>query len=451
MTKTSRILGAAALVLALGGCNSLLDTSPVDQLPEDIAITTPEGAEAALVGAYNSLQDASYYGGDLLLMGDIGSDDAIHIGIYNQYDNADVNQLRSDNTYIRGMWRAMYAGIHRTNVLLERVPNVPGIDPAERDQILGEAHFLRGLHYFNLVRYFGGVPLRTTPAASLDEASNIARATEAETYAQIISDFQQAEQLMVNTSPTTRATPGAATAMLAKVYLTQGDYPNAILKANEVEALGYTLATNFSDLFPDDESDTPEDIFKVTFTDVQYQYMYYWITCAGSEGGGCELAPSQDLIDAFTDPYDAVHTDARQTWSINGTTAPDAWGTKYPTTAGAEDIHAVRFADIILVRAEAEANQNQLAAAVNDINLIRVRAGIDPITLNVEVTTQQEVLDEVIRQRRLELFAEGDRWFTLVRTGLAVSLMGIPQFQTLYPIPLAELDVAPNIVQNPGY
>jgi hypothetical protein len=154
-----------------------------------------------------------------------------------------------------------------------------------------------------------------------------------------------------------------------------------VAKADEVAAMGlYSLATNFSDLFPDDEGDTKAgDIFKVSFTNILYQYMYYWIDCG--DGGGCELAPTQSVIDDFADQFDTGVTDARLTWSISGTTEPDAWGTKYPTTAGAEDVHAIRYADVLLIRAEANANLNNLSAAVGDINLIRARAGLATLTL----------------------------------------------------------------------
>jgi hypothetical protein len=452
MTKTLRFLSALALVGSLAACDSLLDTNPPDKLPDDVVFTTADGARKALIGAYNALEDDSYYGGDFLLMGDLGSDDALHIGIYNQYADADAHTLRADNSFNEGVWAAIYVGIQRANILIARVPGVPGLDPAERDQILGEAYFLRGLHYFNLVRYYGGVPLRTEPAEDMAQAAQLTRATVAETYAQIVSDLQQAETLMSNTTPTTQGTPGAAKAILAKVYLTQGDYANALAKANEVAGLGYSLASTFSDLFPDDEGDTPEDIFKVSFTDVLYQYMYYWIDCG--DGGGCELAPTQSVIDDYTDPFYPADADVRLAWSISGTTEPDAWGTKYPTTAGAEDVPAIRFADVLLIRAEANAQlggAGNLSDAVDDINLIRGRAGLTTLTLGNEITTQQEVLDEVLHQRRLELFAEGDRWFTLVRTGKAVTDLGVPVNQTLYPIPQSEMDAMPNLEQNPGY
>lgn len=445
---------ALLLALSLAGCDSLLDQNPVDELPEDIAITTPEGARAALAGAYGALQEDSYYGGDFYLFGDLSSDNSVHDddGTSNSYADADANQLLSNNGVIGAIWGSIYAAIHRANVLIDRVPSVTGIDPVERDQILGEAYFLRALHYHNLVKIFGGVPLRLVPAASVEEASQIARSTEAETYTQILSDLQQAGSLMTSTSPANHATVGAVDALRARVYLFQDDLANAVAAADAVIGAGYDLASNFSDLFDADGQDTPEDIFKVTFTDIQYQYMYYWISC--DVGGGCETAPSQVLIDAFTDPYDAT-TDERLTWSITGSslplTEPDAWGTKYPTTAGGEDIHAIRFAEVLLIKAEALARQSQLGLALDEVNKIRVRAGLAALTLGVEVTTQAEVLAEIDRQRFLELAMEGDRWSDLTRRGVAETVLGIPAFQTLYPIPLAELDVAPNIVQNPGY
>ncbi|MEO8294421.1 MAG: RagB/SusD family nutrient uptake outer membrane protein [Gemmatimonadota bacterium] len=433
-----------SLALALGGCNSLLDTTPKDQLPEDRAITSAGGARAALAGAYNALQSGSYYGGDFYLFGDLSSDNAVDVGTFNSYADAAGNQLTADNTTIGDIWASIYSAIHRANVLIAKVPGVPDLDPVERDQILGEAYFLRALHYHNLVKTFGGVPLRLQPAATVEEASQIARATTAEVYVQILSDLQQSETLITNTSPATQATIGAVKALEARVYLYQSDWANAKAAADAVIGMGYTLAANYSDLFDPEGQDTPEDIFKVTFTAQQYQYMYYWISC--SVGGGCELAPTQSLIDAY-DP-----ADERLAWSISGDTEPDAWGTKYPTTAGAEDIHAIRFAEVLLIKAEAEAQLNNLQVAVDNYNLLRVRAGVLQDVLGVDVTTQQDVLDAIDHERRLELAFEGDRWFDLVRTGrVATVLPGVPAFQYLYPIPQSELDVAPNLAQNPGY
>jgi len=142
---------------------------------------------------------------------------------------------------------------------------------------------------------------------------------------------------------------------------------------------------------------------------------------------------------------------ARFAWNISGDTEGEASGTKFPTTAGAEDFHVIRFAEVLLIKAEAQARQNDLAGAVDTYNPLRVRAGLPEDHLGTQVNTQADVLAAIDRERRLELALEGDRWPDLVRTGRAASLMGIPDFQTLFPIPQAQRDVTPGLTQNPGY
>ncbi len=129
------------------------------------------------------------------------------------------------------------------------------------------------------------------------------------------------------------------------------------------------------------------------------------------------------------------------------------YSAKWQTATGSEDIPVIRFAEVILNKAEALARQNQLAPAVAEYNRVRVRAGLSPHVLGVDVTTQQEVIDAILHERRLELAFEGDRWPDLVRTGRVVTTMGIEDraFQALYPIPKSEIDVAPLLQQNPGY
>ena len=126
-------------------------------------------------------------------------------------------------------------------------------------------------------------------------------------------------------------------------------------------------------------------------------------------------------------------------------------GSKWPTTIGGEDMHAIRFAEVLLIKAEAQVRQNDLVGAVETYNPIRVRAGLAPHVLGTDVTTQAEVLAAIEHERRVELAMEGDRWPDLVRTGTATTVLGIPEFQTLWPIPQAERTAAPGLTQNPGY
>jgi starch-binding outer membrane protein, SusD/RagB family len=437
-----RLAVAFALMGSLAACSSILEENPVDELPIDRAISDAEGARAALAGAYNVLQSGSYYGGDFTFFNDLIADNAVHTGTFTSYALADANQLRADNATVYDIWAAIYDGINRVNNILQKVPALTDLEEAEKNQILGEAHALRGLHYHNLVKLYGDVPLVLEPPTSVEEASEIVRSPVADVYAQIRADLSAAEGLVTETSPSTRVTVGAVDALQARVALYQGDYATAVAEADEVLSQDYTLAATYPELFPEDVPETPEDILKVTFTAQQFTLIGFYYNL--DEGRG-ELAPSQSLIDAY-DP-----ADERLAWSILGTEEGSASGVKFPTTIGAEDFHIIRLAEVILIRAEALARQDDLAGAVDAYNLIRERAGLTPHTLGTEVTTQEEVLAAIDLERRLELAMEGDRWADLVRTGRAVEVMGIPEFQALFPIPQQEIEVAPGLTQNPGY
>ncbi len=182
----------------------------------------------------------------------------------------------------------------------------------------------------------------------------------------------------------------------------------------------------------------------MTFTALQYQNFGYYYQST-DDGGRAEQGPEQSLIDRFE------AADLRGQWSIRGTEEGVASGAKIPTTIGAEDIHVIRFAEVLLIRAEALARLNRLAEAVETYNRLRDRAGVDLDVLGVDVTSQAEVLNRIWDERRLELAFEGDRFPDLVRTGRATTVLSIAAFRTLFPIPAAEIDVAPRITQNPGY
>jgi hypothetical protein len=435
---------ALALVLSLAGCNSMLDEDPGTQLPAKDAITNAEGARSALVGAYNALEDDNYYGGDLVFFGELPSDNAVNGSTFQSYADADANNFRADNSTVNDIWNSIYDAINRANIILERVPALTDLDDTEKNEILGEAHFLRALHYHNLVKLYGDVPIVLAPVADVAEAGTVVRSPVADVYTQILADLADAKTMITATSPATTATVGAVDALMARVQLYHGDYAAAAAAADAVINAGYSLADNYGDLFDAEGQDTPEDIFKVTFTAVQFNWLGFYYISTDDDGDG-DVLVSQNLIDAY-DP-----DDARFAWNISGDTEGEASGIKFPTTAGAEDFHVIRFAEVLLIKAEAQARQNDLAGAVDTYNQLRVRAGLPEDHLGTQVNTQDDVLAAIDRERRLELALEGDRWPDLVRTGRAASLMGIPDFQTLFPIPQSQRDVAPGLTQNPGY
>ena len=447
------LLSAVLLMLA-AGCDDTLTVEPQDEVRVEDAIIDATSARAAQAGMYDALQAGGYYGESFLSFGDLTADDVIHTGTFTDYALADRYDLRADNGTLDDIWSDVYAAISTNNQVLARVPAVPGLGDEEENQILGEAHFLRALNYHNLVKSWGDVPLVVEPPASVDEAGQVARSPANQVYTQILADLAEAEQLMTIDQQSRKGSLGAVFALRSRVLLHTQDWPGAEAAAEAVVDMGYELATRYSDLFTPEGQDTPEDIFRVAFTAQEFTNLpYYYLS--GLVGGRREISPSAGLAAA----YEAG--DVRRAWSIAFDSRGRRYGSKYPDAEGAEDLHVIRFAEVLLNKAEAEARQAKLTEAVDSYNLVRVRAGLAPHVLGVTdvdpgvgvnlLDTQQEVLNEIYDERRFELAMEGFRWPDLVRLGLATQVLGIPPFRMLFPVPQRELDVAPNLTQNPGY
>ena len=458
-SKTDRVV-SAMLLLGIAACSTFLDVSPKTEVPAEKAIVDATSARAAAAGIYDALQSGSYYGGNYPVFLDLSGDDVGHTGTFSSFRDADGNVLTSDNGTIQGIWNAIYDGINRANTVIARVPTVPGLATAERDQLSGEAYFARALMYHDLVKVFGGpnpsdlgVPLRTTPTATIAETFNISRATVGAVYTQINADLDKAETLLTANGETRRPSLGAVRALRARVKLYQKDYAGALAAANAVISSGiYKLAPRYSDLFSADGSDTPEDIFRLTFTPQDANTVaYYYLS--RTVGGRREIAPTS----AFRSLYES--TDQRRDWNVSFDARGRRYGSKYPSPVGSEDIHIIRLGEVYLIKAEAEANLNQLPQAIATLNVIRARAGASQYVFGTAgATTQQEIINLVIKERRLELVYEGHRFADLVRLGLAIPVLSalhnspLDPAQTRYPIPQAEIDVTgPSLQQNPGY
>ena len=444
LNHNMRYAVAALMIGVFAACDSPLEVEPVNEVEESEAIIDAGSARAALAGLYDALQDGSYYGGDFSFFTELPSDNADHVGTFTTYADVDQHVTAADNSTIEGMWDAIYDAIGRANTVIAKVPGVSDLEEEERDDIIGQAHFLRALHYHNLVRLWGGVPIRTQPPPSLAELANTARATVAEVYTQISADLDKAAQLMNDDDRTRKASRGAVDALRSRVELYRGNYVAAEAAANAAIARGYALAADFSDLFTPTGNDTPEDIFRTSFTATEFNNVgFYYLS--KSIGGRWELAPTTSLRNAFETG------DERGTWSIAVDSRRRVYGAKFPTAVGDEDLHIIRFGEVLLNKAEAQARQNKLALAVAEYNKLRVRAGVRAHVLGVDVITQQDVINAILNERRRELAFEADRWPDLVRTGRAATLLNIPTFRTLFPIPQNEIDVAPLLTQNPGY
>jgi starch-binding outer membrane protein, SusD/RagB family len=449
--RLNRSLPLALALLAVSGCDNVLTTTPGSSIPADQIIVDSKSALGALTGAYDGLQSLSYYGLDIQLLGDLPADNSTWVGTYQFLGNIENNQIAADNPEVTDMWTAIYQQIDRDNVILARVPEVAAIDDTTRDEVMGEAYFLRALAYSNLVKFWGAVPMPLVPVKSADDAATYTRVPVLDVYTQILSDLDKAATLVTNESDTRRATPMAVEAIRARVLFyrasvpgsnASADYQAALDAANVVLAGRDELTVPFKQLFTANGADTDEDIFRVSFTPAEYNELgYYWLS-----DGRQEMMPTDDLYDAF-DP-----ADLRLPATIFNDDG-DLDAVKWPTTVGAEHPHVIRLAELVLIKAEVLARQGKLTEAVDEYNKVRERAGLPAHVFGVDVTTQQQVLDEIIHQRRLEFAFEGDRWPDLVRLGLASTVkdLGKPGY-VLFPIPEREITTSNgNIAQNPDY
>lgn len=452
--RRSYILAAAVAALALSACDKVLDTEPYDRVSSESAITDLSTAQAALNGAYASLASSSYYGLDLQLLGDLPSDNGRWAGTFQFLGDLVNNRVAADNPEVTALWTALYRSIDRANVVIARIPQVSGLTDATKNQLLGEAYFIRALTYHNLVKLWGPVPTPTTPVTTPGEATGYTRTPVDQVYTLILADLDKAAQLIPTSNANTRrATRTAVTAIRSRVLFYRAgvtnaaaDYQGALDAANAVLVGRDTLTVPYASLFDAIGANTSEDIFRIAFTASQGNSLgFYWLFA-----GRHEAEPSVNLNAA----YEAG--DLRKASTVGPRTAGSTrlQGLKYPTTTGTEHPHVIRLAELVLIKAEVLARQNSLAAAVVEYNKVRVRAGLRPHMLGTDVRTQADVIAAVTKERRIELALEGDRWPDLVRQGLVVSVKGISDraYQALFPIPQRDISASSGtLIQNTGY
>lgn len=452
MRSILRASAACALLAGATACNDILQTEPVTSIPGDQLVTDAATATATLNGVYDGLQGGSYYGLSAYLVGDLAADNAIWTGTFQYLGEMQTNRMQADNAEITGYWTALYLTINRANVVINAVPTVASIPQTTKDDLTGQAYFLRALSFHNLVKGWGAVPIPTKPVDGPAEAQAYTRAPVAEVYTQILKDLDSAQTLIKQTASTRYATVTAARALRARVLFyragvtnSSADYQAALDAANTVLAGRDTLTVPYANLFDAVGTNTAEDLFRVSFTATETNGISNYYLRVGRG----EAAPSQNLADAYS------ATDARRAYNIRstGVAARPLDGGKFSARPGTEHVHVIRLAEVVLIKAEALARLNRLPEAVAEYNKVRIRAGLATHTLGTQVTTQQQVIDQIELERRLELAFEGDRWPDLVRLGKAVAVKGIQdrQGQVLFPIPLRDTRTSPGLTQNPGY
>jgi hypothetical protein len=484
------VAALSILITSFSSCNDdFLDENPKSFISPENFYKTEADANAALMAVYNGLR--GIYSQDMTFVGDMAGEQTWPGVSNSNVDRSNINafQFEPSNTILLGNWTNNYLIINRANAVITRVPAIE-MPANTKDAIVAEARFLRALAYFNLVRTFGGVPLRLTETTDLKDL-HVARSTANEVYDLIINDLKLAETKLIATPQTTanvgRATKGAASSLLAYVYLTQKDWTNAAAKAQEVidnkGAYGYGLFATPADVWKIANENKLEHIFSVQFQSgpeafgSAYAQFYLSRTANVIQASGISGFGQNLVEDAFWKSFDPADTrrDAsilsrfvdpknQKVYQYPSTDLTELSIFKYFDTApyarsnNNNNYPILRYADVLLIKAEALNELNgPTTEAYEAINAIRKRAGAGMTELSG--LNQVQFRAAVLKERSFEFCFESKRYFDLVRTEQLVPIMTAagknPQAKNLlFPIPQKEIDTNQKINpedQNPGY
>jgi len=484
--------------MVLTSCESFLDIAPQDAVTPENFFKSQSDFEQAVDGIYAPLQKL-YNDQSTYAMGEMRSDNTHYF--YNvdfrlpfpeevaDFLNGPENTVTQEKYYIN------YDIINRANQVLN-VIDAAALEPEVFHNLKGQALFLRALCYFDLVKYFGGVPLYLTPAVNLETAS-LPRVSAEEIYAQVQADATAAAELLPNKAEQEpgRATSGAAWTLLGDVFLNLHDWSRAEEALRQVT--GYDLMDDYAAIYEPANKNNIESIFEVQYMQgtslslhSTFPYAFIPLTAdhaqltkgpQGSQsvsGSGWNI-PTEDLLAAYEDR----ELDERFDASIGFLTGPslvsDTSYVNLPYIKKYQHAHTIfgqsnqnfpvyRYAEVLLMLAEVLNEQNQSAEAQELLNKVRKRAGLDDLT----ITDQAELRAAILQERRVELAFENKRWIDLVRTGNAIDVMNaygaklkangayyylssatytVDAHDLLFPIPFLEIQVNPDLEQNPDY
>ncbi len=438
-------------ITILGSCKKL-DTQPTQSIDESVALNTSADVQVALVGAYSDLGNADFYGGLPFVEADLLGDfnEIAWSGTFQGLTQIKNKSIPIDNGFVTRTWLSGYRAINDVNNILGALGVV---NANQKDRVEGEARFIRGAAYFDLVRLFGkawndgtaasnpGVPIVLTPTRGITDADQRPRSTVAEVYAQAILDLTTAETKLPAANGFF-ANKTAAAAMLARIYLQKGDYAAAAAAADRVIASGrYSLRPNYAEAFPVSPagpaqiSNTSEDVFAIQVNATQGVNSFNTHYSSNSRG-------DIDINDSHLNLYEPG--DARRAlFYVDG---GSVYVGKFENLYG--NVRLIRLAEMYLIRAEA--NFRLLPAApvggvtpLSDINRIRNRAGL-PSLLTV-------TLAQILRERKLELAFEGFTLHDVKRLQTSVGTLAWNAPSLIYPIPDRERRVNLQLTQNEGY
>ena len=462
-------------------CNKLVQVpNPISTVTSNQVYSSDATATAATMGIYSYMSGNLAFSNSMttLILGTSADELTDYPSGYERYDlflSNNLSALLSSSQIFPDFWQPAYFDIYSANAVISglQAPTA-NVSSGTKNQLTGEAKFIRAFCYFYLTNIFGAVPLALT--TDFNQTALLYKSSQAEVYKQIVSDLLDAQNLMINDYSLSggmpiRANRWAATALLARVYQYLEQWQSADSAANAVINSGLFNLVPLPvvpevppNINPDSDAfsaNSPEAILQL-----QSVNSYPFATWEGNQfvPATNNQAPNYWLIPQLTTAFESG--DLRWSdWvdsSFDGTYwyyYPYKYKVNYgsPGSPSAENYTLLRFAEQYLIRAEAEANLNQLGNAINDVNTIRNRAGLNSLSQSL---TQPQVLDSIQHEYRVEFFAEwGHRWLDIKRWGIAIQTLdtipykkpNIDSIQLLYPIPISETQTDPNLTQNAGY
>ena len=469
------------LSLGMGACTKeFIELQPISTVSVDVLYKTDKDFQDAVIGGYSTLQNQYQ---NFWIFGDVRGDDSeIQIVKIDAWSTSDSFIMFSDASILADSWRNYYRIINRMNTVLVKIEEADAKVVVNKKRHIAEAKFLRALAYFDLVRLFGDVPMVTKPV-STDDAYTLKREKVNVIYDEvIIKDLLAADDGLLQKytgADVGRATKGAAKSLLGRVYLTRKDFTNAEARLKEVTTLGYSLLSNYNDLFDYSKNEHhSEYIFDIEYDENKSSGSNFTNTFMPNSGvmaanfgvqsrGLDANSPSAELISLF------VAGDTRKDITVgvtggfinkSGVFVPlplqtsQTYTKKYLASEPAlNDSKAnwklIRYADVLLMYAEALNENGKLDVALQTLNQVRTRAGLKAHA----GLTKDDLREKIYLERRLELSFEGHRWFDLVRTGRAYETMkskNMQPYMTLFAIPLGQIQIINDqsvFPQNPGY
>lgn len=448
-------------VFALNSCKRYLDVPPPrTSLNDELVFQDDKTADAAMAGLYSTMNgfNSSFANSNGNFYPSFSADD-FRPSSSGSADEFVENSLTPSNGTVSSLWSEPYSLIYHANAVIEGVTGSKTLSAAKSTQLLGEAKFLRAFFYFYLVNYFGDVPLILNTNFLVN--TSLPRTNANIVYDTIIKDLEAAQAALDNnytSAERIRVNKGAATALLARVYLYRGQWDKAETEATKVISdPKYKLLTNVNEVFLKTSQEAIWQLQAVntsTAGGINTWEGYSIIPVNGTTVPGYNMYP--DFITSFE-----AGDKRAASWLTAFTPAGGGTTVYYPTkykvrvgTPVTEYSTVMRVAEQFLIRAEARAQQSKLEDAKADVDSIRKRAGLDPLATGL---TREQILLAIEKERKHELFTEwGHRWFDLRRTGRALAVLGPikPDFTEddfLYPIPIDAILTNPFLEQNDGY